>query len=52
MAISIKNWAKKMNDLNEQRYQDLKNIVDETQKLFQNEVMNVLKGIKDMNKIK
>lgn len=51
MAFHIKKWAQDTSKRNEERYDDLKKQLDEMQRIFKTEIMDVLKGVKGINEI-
>lgn len=50
LALSLKTWVYKKDEVNEKRFQVLKERIDETQSLFKTEVTEILQNVKKMIK--
>lgn len=50
LALSLKTWVYKKDEVNEKRFQVLKERIDETQSLFKNEVTEILQNVRKILK--
>lgn len=48
LALSLKTWVYKKDEVNEKRFQVLKERIDETQSLFKKEVSDILANFKKL----
>lgn len=49
-GMFLKTWVFKKDKINEERFLELKERIDETQSLFRNEISDILNNIKDILK--